>query len=79
MIHSPLYIAEQGEQKKEGRETGQPLDDIGYRLGLDGVNQPDEASQESYLRAFSLPSPSSFEGRVRMLQERRKKMRPFKT
>ena len=41
-----LNVAEEGEHKKEGSETGQPLVDIGYRLGLDGMGKPEEASQK---------------------------------
>ena len=39
MVHSALYIAEQGEQGKKGREAGQPLYNVGYCLCLDG-NEP---------------------------------------
>jgi len=55
--HSSLNIADEREQKEEGREAGEPLDNIGYRLCLDGMSKPDEASQESDRKGISSAFP----------------------
>ena len=31
---------EEGKEKKEGSETSKPLDNVGYRLALEGMNKP---------------------------------------